>query len=173
MQQKLQRWFRWCLAVVLLLAAPGASARAAVTGGYLPWTGPPPLRYAALLTRSASPLLPPLQLTNPTGPPPETRETKAGAPKSGAAPQLPDADAYQMPDFLALPPEPAPDAPSPGPSLNYQPTLPLNPANLVLLLRAVGTNANSGTLVLPAFIPPAPFTPPSSSATYHSAPAPP
>ncbi len=166
--QRLPRLFDFLVAVVLAGCAGVTATAAAVGNGYLPWLGPPALRFARPVVPSTTPLLPPLQMTNPV------------IPKSGREqPILPlsvdtpgPGEGFSMPDFLSLPSQqegvvPGQEVVGGRPARN-----PLTPDNVLMLLRASGTNAGSSTVVLPAFIPPAQTRAPSSSSSYRSAPVP-
>jgi hypothetical protein len=164
--QRLQRLSDRFL-VVALAGCVGTTA-VAVGNGYLPWLGPPALRFARPVVRPTTPLLPPLQMTNPvvhrSGPEEPILPLSADTPGP--------AESFSMPDFLGLtaPMEgivPGQDITGMRPARNL-----LTPDTVLMLLRASGTNAGSSTVVLPAFIPPAQTRAPSSSSSYRSAPVP-
>lgn len=169
--ERFQPWPKQLMAIALVFVASAGMARAALTSAYLPWVGPPPLRFASLTTPSVEAKLPPLQLTNPI--PRTTEPIRPNTPNTGPTVSSIDTEAIPMPDFLGPLDATEPVMPSPGPMLNYKASMPITSESLVMLLRARGTNAAAGTVVFPVFIPPAPPATPASSATYHSAPAPP
>ncbi len=161
------------LAATLLLMASFGRVQATAAEGYLPWLGPSPLRFAAPVSKSVEPLLPPLQMTNPVAPKVEAQSPIPPPPAAIGPNAVQNSISTVEPDLLGPQAPPETLGPSPEPSMNYPAVPPLAAENLVYFLRNTGSNAASALMVLPAFVPPPPPNPMPSSATYHSAPAPP